>query len=170
MLAPETRDERTGSRPANFLIGIDQHRQRPVLLELHRLQDRDRVQDLCDALLVVLDAESVSTLTIDSERLLGSRATWVDGIHMGEQQDVARARPLEAGQDDPADLRGCVLETDPVCGSRHELHVPAECAQSVGDHLRNAVQSLDVAATRFDRHQLLQRLQIRTAFLLHAGK
>ena len=53
-------------------------------------------------------------------------------------------------------------------GGRHDLDLAAERAQAGGDERGRAVEPLDVAAARLDRHEILQRGEIAGLLLAHA--
>ena len=85
-------------------------------------------------LLVVGDPEAVSTIAVETERLLRQHSVQIDGVHVGDQHNLLRPRPDKARMNHPADLFRRV--DHPIGVARiwfDELDLAAERFQPVGN-------------------------------------
>ena len=80
---------------------------------------------------------------------------------MREEQDLARAAALEAGDHDPADLRRGVEQLHRVLSGVDYFDVPAQSGETFAEQGGDAVEAFLVAAPRLDADQLLQGLDGR---------
>jgi hypothetical protein len=165
MLAAEAGEHGARARRAHLLVGIDQHGQKTVVAEAHRLEHGDRVEDERDALLVVGDRESISAIAIDPERLFLQHAAQVDGVHVGDQHDLPGAGPLELGVHHGARLFRRVVHPVDV-GRLDDRDLAAHFGQPFGDQRRQLRQPLGILAAGFDVDEVAQRIEQRRLFLL----
>lgn len=165
LLRTESGQRGAGTGRADFLIAVDQHRQRAVVLELHLLQDGDGMQDHRHTVLVVGDAKTIGTVAIDAERLLGQHTAQVDGVHMSDQHDLARAGALELCHHHLADLLGRIGHAVDL-GRLDQPGVTTQRGQAVADKVGDAIETFEVLAARFDGDQVLQRGDQGRLFLL----
>ncbi len=136
---------------ADFLVGVEQHRQARIVRPAGVAQDGQRMQDHRDAALVVGNAGPVELVAVQPVRFGGEDALAVDGVHVRDEQEVALAGAGEAALDHLArpDAR------------RDALGHGAQCAQPGFDVVGHALQAGGVLRTGFDRHHLAQRLNHR---------
>ena len=157
MLAAELGEHVPRARGTDFLVGVDQHGHQPVIAQVHRLEDGQRVNNECDPLLVVGDTQTVRAVAVDPERLLGEHATQIDGIHVRDQQDL-----LAPGTGEPRvhHLADFFRRIDHVIDVRwiwlDHLDLSAERRQAIGDQRRKPVEARAIAAAGLDRHQFLE--------------
>ena len=92
--------------------------------------------------------------------MLGEHAARVNGVHVRDQQDFLGPGAGETRQHHLADLLGRI--DHPVGIGRigfDHLDLAAQRPESPGYYRCNPVQPLSVAAARFDRNQLLERIK-----------
>ena len=108
MLGAEPGDQAARPRRADLLVGIDEHGKGAVLLEIHRFENSQCVQDHRDSLFVVGDAQAVGAIAFDAEGLLGEHAARVNRVHVRDQQDFLCPLACERCPHHLADFFGCV--------------------------------------------------------------
>ena len=127
------------------------------------------MQDERDTVLVIGDPQAVGPVALDPEGLLCQHPPEIDGVHVRQQQDPARAAATKAGQHGVPDPVGRVLHVVDV-GRLDQLHLAAELAKPAGDNGSDAGQPVKVPTPGLDRHQLPHRFDQRVAFLPHTSQ
>ena len=123
------------------------------------------MNDQRHALLVVGDAEAISLVAIDAERLVLDHALEVHRVHVRNHHDAALALALELGMHHRADLLGRVVKPVDV-GRRQDLDLATQRAQLARDVLGDLLGAFHVLAAGFDMHQVFQRIEIGLLLLL----
>ena len=118
------------------------------------------MQDHRDPLLVVGDAEPVGPVAVGPEGLPRGHAPLVDGVHVRDQQDLARARALEGRAHRLPDAVRRVPHAAVNGGAGvDELNLAPERPQAAGDEVGEPGEAFQVAAARLDGDELLQRVE-----------
>ena len=159
MLGAEAREQPARAGRADLLVAVDEDGDRAEVAEAEAPQHRERVQDHRDPLLVVGDAQPVRLVAVDPEGLPLGHAPEVDGVHVRDQQDLARARAPEGRAHGLSDALRRVPHAVHAGAHVDELDLAPERPQAAGDEVGEPGEAFQVAAAQLDGDELLQRVE-----------
>ena len=155
---------RTGR--AELFVRVDEHGKSAVFSEVHRLENRQGVENDGDSLLVVGDSQAVNAIAFDAKGLLCQHAARVHRVHVRDEQDFLIARPSEGCPHHLADFLGRVFHLVDVA-RLDQLDLAAQLFQPRGDKVCELVESFAVTAAGLNGHQSSQGFEQGGLFLLH---
>ena len=129
----------------DLFVRIEQHRQFGVVAPAGLAENLQRMQDHCDAALVVGDARPVDAVAIDAIGLGGEDAALIDGIHMGDQHQLFAAAAFERPDHDIGP--GAARRLAP-------LGLGSQRFQPRLGEVGHFGEAFDVGAARFDHHHV----------------
>ncbi len=154
MLAGQLGDDLLRAGRAHFLIRVEQHRDRAVLVELLRLEQLQRMQDHRHATLGIGHAGAVGALLVHAERALCGGAFGEHRVVMHHQQEVLAASAFEGADDVVAGRwRG-----------RAGADLRPKRLQAFDQHFADRCQALGLAGAGIHRHQLFHGFDIGALF------
>ena len=157
MFLGDAADQRRGVERTHFFVGVDQEGDAAVVLEVHRLQDLERVQPGDHAALVVHHAGAVGAAVLDVEGLGLRHAVGEHRVDVRHQQDLAGAGALEGRDHVGAGMRR----------RRKGLDLSAQLLQLFDHHAPHLLEACGVGRAGVDVDQAFEQQQ---RFVLVAGR